>query len=182
MKTLLITLILALSLHAGLQERTQRDFDNLTPKQLQVLKYVYNKAKAFGLEHTLVAIAWQESDFGKYTINLGDPSCGIFSIMPKYLIKRTDLRNNSWNRSRLCERLIADPDFSFSAALLEFKYWKNYWISKKVARPWAHAVASYNQGFNANTNSDYVKKIKAKIKVLKKYYKTFERKKVNGLF
>ena len=125
----------------------------------------FNKAKEFDLEYTMTAIVWQESQFGKYQLNLDDPSCGVFHIMPKYLIKRTSLKDTSWNRSRLCERLINDYDFSFAAALLELKYWQNYWRSKHVKMVWSHMVGSYNGGYIPNWQ--YVEEIKNKIRLLK---------------
>jgi len=140
---------------------------DLTAKQTAVMSSVFHKAKEFNLEYTVTAIVWEESQFGRYRINISDPSCGIFHIMPKSLIGRVDMKNTSWNRSRLCERLFIDDDFSFSAALLELKYWENYWHSKKVTRVWSHMVASYNGGFHANINGSYVRKIKKKIKWLK---------------
>lgn len=140
----------------------------LDTSQQTVKNYVFQKGKQFNLEYTLTAIAWEESQYGKYKINLKDPSCGIFQIMPKYLINRTELEDTHWNHSRLCERLIIDNDFSISAAILELKYWENYWKSKGVDRVWSRMVASYNGGFNANLDSEYLSKIKHKINLLKK--------------
>lgn len=117
---------------------------------------------------TLTAIAEIESTYGKYTLNLDDPSCGVFHVMPKSLIHRVDMKNTGWNRSRLCERLITDIDFSASAAILELKYWQNYWESKNVKRVWSHMVASYNGGFKATLSSPYLLKVRNVIKKLKK--------------
>ena len=142
---------------------------SLSQNQLVLASNIYTKGEQFNLGYTLTAIAWEESQLGKYKINLSDPSCGIFHIMPRSLIKRTELKNNKWNRSRLCERLISDDDFSFSAALLELKYWQNYWKSKGVSKVWSHMVASYNGGFRINIKTNvYLKRIKNKILKLKK--------------
>ena len=116
----------------------------------------------------MVAITWLESNLGLQKINLGDVSCGNQHILLSSLIHRTGIKDNSWNRSRLCERLIADDDFSLTAALAEMKYWQNYWTSKGVSKVWSHAVASYNGGFNINiTTNKYLKAIKYKIRLLK---------------
>ena len=145
---------------------------NLSYQQKEVLSYVYSKAKEFNLSLTMTAIAWQESQFGRYELSLSDPSCGIFHVMPAILAVKVGLQNDSWNRSRLCEKLITDRDFSFSAALLELKYWQNYWEAEHVSRVWSHMVASYNGGFNINIKTNiYLKNIKAKIRLLKKYLK-----------
>jgi len=139
----------------------------LSKEQKDVARFVYEKGKPFDLGYTLVAIAWQESKLGKYPINLSDPSCGIMHVMPRFLIKRTKMKDTLWNRSRLCERLISDKSFSIAAAILELKYWQNYWKSRKVNRVWSHMVASYNQGFACDINSEYVKSIRKYIKRLR---------------
>ena len=143
--------------------------NKITSNQKQILTYVYNKGKSYNLEHTLTAIVWQESQFGKFKINLNDPSCGIFHILPRSLINRTELNDTSWNRSRLCERLLVDNDFSFASAVLELKYWQNYWESKHVTNVWRHTVASYNGGYKASINSKYVQNIIKKIQYIKQY-------------
>ncbi len=168
MLKIIITLIvlLATPMYANYLDQQLKHLSN---KQRIVMSKVFIKAKKFNLEYTMTAIAWNESDFNKFQLNLSDPSCGLFHIMPSSLVKRTNLKDNSWNRSRLCERLMEDNDFSFSAALLELKYWQNYWKSRGVSRIWSHTVSSYNGGFTGN--AIYLNKIKAKIKALKKYFK-----------
>jgi len=161
---LIITLIILLS---TLQATSLK---NLSINQQVTMRYVFEKGKEYDLQLTLTAIAWQESQFGLYVINIQDVSCGVFHIMPKSLIKRTDLKNNGWNQSRLCERLIEDIDFSISASVLELKFWLNYWESKGVSKVWSHAVSSYNGGFKGKVNSKYVQDVKTKIKLLRKYY------------
>jgi len=141
------------------------ELKSLTPKQRYVMHYVFYKTKQFNLGYTMTAIAWQESKFGKYPINIHDPSCGIFHIMPKY---QTD---NRWKQSRMCERLIADKDFSIATALSVFKYWYNYWRSKGYSKKlsWKKAIMSYNGGVKGNKKyyQQIVRKIKALRKVLK---------------
>ena len=158
---LILFILISLALHAN-------PLDKLDINQQIIMSKVFEKGKQFDLEFSLTAIVWQESQFGKYKIDLNDPSCGIFHIMPRSLIHRVDMDNNSWNRSRLCERLISDDDFSFSAALLELKYWQNYWKSKHVKRVWSHMISSYNGGYKGN--KQYLKEIKQKIEMLKEYY------------
>ncbi len=149
----LLVLVLALNLSA-------ESITELSAPQKQLANQIYLEGNKYDLGYTMVAIAYQESHLGRYLISLNDPSCGCFSIMPSSLIKRTSLKNNSWNQSRLCERLIKDNDFSFSAALLELKFWQNYWKSKHVTKVWSHMVSSYNGGYKANLDSKYLKRIK----------------------
>jgi len=172
---LLLIIVTVLSLNASTNKSLMYELNHLSQHQKSTMFWVFEKGKSFDLEYTLTAIAWQESRFGKYVINLNDPSCGVFHIMPRSLIMRTSLDNTSWNRSRLCERLIIDNEFSLSAAILELKYWQNLYISKKYKDKvsiWRHMVASYNGGYRANTNGKYIKEIINKIRVLKIYIKS----------
>ncbi len=169
MKIILVLIILLGSLQAT-------SLSNLSYRQKQTLQYVYSRAKEFHLELTMTAIAWQESQFGKYTLSLSDPSCGIFHVMPATLAKDTNINPTKWNQSRLCERLIFDRDFSFSAALVVLKYWQNYWESKNVPRVWSHMVASYNGGFDINIGTNkYLKHIIHKVRLLKAYLRRNKR-------
>jgi len=165
MRKILILTLIALSLNAT-------SLKSLSYQQKEILQYVYSRAKEFNLQLTMTAIAWQESQFGKYELDLQDPSCGCFHVMPALLAVKVGLDNNNWNRSRLCEKLIEDKDFSFSAALLELKYWQNYWRAQHVKRVWSHMVASYNGGYNINIKTNtYLKHIKHKIRLLRAYLK-----------
>ena len=135
------------------------------PEQLRVLNDIWEKAKPFDLSYTMTAIAWEESQFGKYMINLQDPSCGVFHIMP------STLSGSKWDQSRLCERLIKDFDFSFSTALERYKYFYNYYRSKGYSKniSWKRAICSYNAGWNWKQGLKYYKKIVKKIKYLRRY-------------
>ena len=148
-------LVLALIINLSAESITE-----LSTTQKQLANQIYLEGNKYNLGYTMVAIAYQESHLGKYLINISDVSCGIFHVMPSSLIKRTSLKDNSWNQSRLCERLIKDNDFSFSAALLELKFWQNYWKTKQVKKVWSHMVSSYNGGHKATLSSKYLKKIK----------------------
>jgi len=145
-------------------------FQNLTAKQYSVFYKTWSKAKEFDLAYTMTAIAWQESRLGEYPLNLSDPSCGVFHVMP------STLTENKWKQSRLCERLVADYDFSFSVALQRFKYWYNYWKSKgcSSATAWKRAVCSYNAGYNWKKGLPYYRKIVTIIKQIKKFRQTLD--------
>jgi len=139
--------------------------NNLSKSQYKIFYKTWTKAKQFNLQYTLTAIAWQESDFGKYKLNLSDPSCGVFHIGVVTLTK------NRWKQARLCERLIKDYDFSFSIALGRFKYFYNYWRSKGYSRQisWKRAICSYNAGFNWKNGIIYYKSVVKKIKYIKHF-------------
>ena len=139
------------------------ELNHLTINQQIVLHTVFDKAKPFDLQYTMTAIAWEESDFSKYQLNLNDPSCGVFHIMPR------NLADTNWEQSRICERLINDFDFSFSTALATFKWWYNYHKSKGHSNPWRKAISSYNGGYRGNKR--YLQRILLRIHVLQIYLK-----------
>jgi len=125
-----------------------------------LIKQIYIKGKEFNYGYTLVAIAYVESRLGKYMINLQDPSCGLFHVMP------STLSTNKWKQSRICEALIKDNDFSISVALKRLKYFENYWKNKgyRGTKLWRRTVNSYNSGFG--NNPKYVQKV---INAVKKF-------------
>ena len=159
-----ISLNILLSTPLSAKTNLETEYKNLSNNQKATLMRTFYNGKSFDYGYTMAAIAWQESHFGKYLINLNDPSCGVFHVMPKYVGNR---KNSKWTQSRICERLITDYKFSFSSALERLKYFENYWKSKGVKRVWSHTVSSYNQGFNYRKNSEYLKAIKEKIRFLK---------------
>ena len=164
MLKLLLLSTLVLSLQA---EPTLQQLEDLSPNQKYILNETFKKAKEFGLEYSMTAIAWQESNFGNHimAINSSTIDCGVF------MINSNNLGSNNWKRSRVCERLIKDYDFSFATALQHLKYWQNYWKSKGVQKVWSHTIASYNKGFNYEYGTKYLSEIKERIRILKKFFK-----------
>ena len=141
----------------------ENDILHLNNKQKQVMKKIYTKSSPFNLGLTMVAISYKESKLGKYMLNLSDPSCGVFMVMPSTLVTN----GNTWDKSRYCERLIKDTDFSVTTALERFKYFYNYWRSKgyNINQSWRRAVISYNSGFYVE-NKTYLKEFLKIFRVL----------------
>ena len=164
MKLLLLSILTSI-LFSDSIKNMKYELEHLSPAQLYIMNEIFKKAEPFDYGYTMVAIAWQESHFGKYQINLSDPSCGIFHVMPKYISK------SKWGQSRICERLISDFDFSFTQSLEKLKYFENYHKSKGHSKIWSRTVQSYNAGFNSNKGIKYLNDIKTKIKLLKNIYK-----------
>ena len=146
------------------------ELNHLSTSQYEVLLKTYAKGSAFNLELTMTAIAWQESYFGKWKINLADPSFGVFHNLISSVMERHNLKGN-WNRSRIAEKLLDDYDYSFAESLAELTFWRMYWKNKKIPRVWSHMVMSYNAGSNYNNGKNYLKHIRFKIYALKKYIK-----------
>lgn len=146
----------------------------LTYKQKEVLVSSYLAGKPFGFEYTLTAIAWRESVFGKFKVNLADGrkgSFGIYHCLLDSALKRLG-RRGSWADSRVAEKLIFDRKFAQRMAIAELQYWDRYWTGKGVSRVWSHVVGSYNAGFHSykcEQGLDYVEDIRYRIKALKIY-------------
>ena len=171
MKIFLLSVLLVGTLHA---KNLTYELNHLSTSQYKILLKTYAKASAFDMQLTMTAIAWQESDFGKWKINLGDPSFGVFHNLISSVMSRHHL-DGRWNESRMAEKLLNDYDFSFSETLSELEFWKNYWKNKRVSRVWSHMVMSYNAGFDYSNGKEYIKHIKQRIYVLKKYIKLHQK-------
>ena len=142
---------------------------SFSDSQLKVIEEVYVKGRQFDLGLTMAAIVIKESAAGKYriTINRNSVDCGI------YMFNSKTLSNNHWSQSRICERLIKDDDFSFSIALKRFKYFYNYYRSKKFSKglAWKRAIMSYHSGWNYKAGKQYYKDIVKNIKFVNKLIK-----------
>ena len=169
---IVIYLMLAMALNATPVTKAYQELKHLTLHQKRVLFTVYQKAHQFNLGYTMAAIAWQESDFGKYPMNVSDGKDGSYGVFHNLLSSVCSRHPcTSWGKSRLAERLIFDLDFSFAEALSELKFWQNYWKAKKVPRVWSHMICSYNAGYRWKNGSKYRKMIIVKIKALQIFMK-----------
>lgn len=144
-----------------------RDFNKLDSNQLFVLKEIYKRAQPYGLVYSALAIAWQESNFGKWSVNLQDPSCGpfqqsVFHYMRKYKLKITD-----FNINKVCSELIFNIDLSVATFIAEIESWEL--VHRKRWNKWDYIYRSYNAGnnWNSETAKIYSQKIRTRIKVLK---------------
>ncbi len=170
---ILLTLMALFTISFSLTvEQAYRELLQLTPKQKQILYQTFYKAKPFDYQYTLTAIAWQESKFGKYVVNVSDGEYGSYGVFHN-LLSSVCMRHgcSMWKRSRIAERLIFDYDFSFAEALSELKYWENYWKDRGVDRVWTHTVCSYNAGHNWKNGYKYRNMIIIRIKALKRFIK-----------
>ena len=182
-----IFLILALSsgiLASNLDEtslgvRYYQELKNLSDSQLDTLLKVWRYGVDDDLSYTLAAIAWKESNFGKYTLNLSDGkygSFGVFHINLEYHIKRVKASSN-WSRDREAEKLLNSLEYSTSHALGVLKYYISYHTKKSGGKSsLVKAIASYNAGFNHKSSKGqaYSKDVVLRIKVLTQFFKQRE--------
>ena len=150
----------------------------LDREQLYILDSSYLVGKDYDLGLTLAAIAWHESNFGKYMLNLADNltsrypgSYGPYHVSLKSIMAKFK-HKNTWIASRTAERLMQDLKYSQKWALNELLYWKRYWKSKRHPFVWSKMVASYNNGYNSNSTKKgrwYLEYIKRRVKALKAF-------------
>lgn len=132
-------------------QKYMKDLENLSPEQRDVLYSTWLIGSKENLGYTLATIAWKESNFGKWMLNLSDGkygSYGIFHINLEYAIKRNNIKT-AWGRDRYADKLLADIEFSSKEALNILKYWQM--IHKKEMKGkelLKNIFASYNGGFN----------------------------------
>lgn len=141
----------------------------LTAKQLSNFKFSYNYGAKYNLGWTLAAISYVESSLGKHPINLSDPSGSQYHILIKSVLKRNNIPNTAWNRSRMMEKLLSNKRFAAKQAIKELLYWKAYWIQKGYTGKWlwVKMVGSYNGGYYSNI--EYARKVARAIKILRRY-------------
>jgi len=142
---------------------------HLTEEQSNVKDLISYNANKYDLKYTMLAIAFRESKFGKYKLNLADPSAGIFhQLLPTYC-KELGLRPNTWNQSRVAEKLINSNTLALHTAINHFKrdyeHFKLLGYSSTIS--WRKAVMAYNAGvYNYKIGYGYYKEIVKIIKAL----------------
>lgn len=150
----------------------KRQLINLDKQQLEILvkSFVYGEKENFAYE--LTVIAWKESFFGRYPINLEDGKYGSFG--PYHVLLEHSMRRNktrgTWEKSRLAERLILDVAFSASDALIILKdfYIRTVKLDNRIYK----TLAMYNagvKGYKSNAGIRYAEDGILRIKVLKEW-------------
>lgn len=141
---------------------------DLDENQVNVLKRAYQLGSAHDLGLSLAAIAWQESQAGKYLINWSDPSFGVFHSHLRTASSRTDTRGYL-NKVELSQRLMVDMEFASALAIEELLYWKGR-MAKKGLFGWRNIWAAYNGGnnFDGSAAQAYADSIAKKVAYLKK--------------
>lgn len=143
----------------------------INEEQKQVLLKAYEYGKPYDLSWSLMAIAWKESRAGKWNINLQDPAVCPFMININTAIKRTNLKDTSFNRNVLAQELIDDFGLCAAHAVTELTYWRAV-HGENYRKIWA----SYNGGYNYSSPqaAGYAQEIADIIKRLKVIFKDLE--------
>lgn len=180
MKKIILALALVFSsvyLYASDEEmitKYYRNLKRLNDDQLKIMLFSYKVGLEYDLGYALTAIAWKESNFGKYLINISDGkegSYGVYHILLDTAASRNKLRT-VWDRSRYAERLIFEIELCADEAITELLFWKKYF--KRTSTPWKAMFAGYNagaKGLNSIAGKAYADDAILRVKALQRYFK-----------
>ena len=181
MKHVLILLMLTLALYSSSStERMAGELNHISYNQKEVMIRAYMKGRNSDLGYTLAAIAWNESNFGKFNINTADGnnlkykgSYGVYHVLLNSAMGREGSKSN-WHASSVAEKLYTDMDYCVDKALIELEFWNRVWRDKGVDRVYSHTIASYNAGYkslDSRYGTEYAILLLKRVRVLKKYFK-----------
>lgn len=170
----ILLLLLPVFLHSvEYDKKYLKELEKLTTEQKEVLYLAYSTGAEKGYGLTLAAIAWKESQFGKFMLNITDGkygSYGPYHVLLDYVLIRHKVTTN-WGKSRLAEKLVYDMEFSSKEALDVLTYYHKRFKNKDNA--WKWAVAAYNNGHKSLTRSKgkkYAEDIALRVVTLMKYF------------
>lgn len=148
--------------------------EQLSNEQIKVMIYSYQVGVEYNLGYSLAAIAWKESDFGRYLLNLSDGkygSFGVYHVLLEYAAARNKLKT-SWERSRYAEKLMLDMELCAQEAISELLFWNKRY--RKQEHSLLRALAAYNAGgknINSPAGKLYAEDAMLRIKALQRYFK-----------
>lgn len=150
-----------------------KQLNNLSKEQMKIMLYSYEVGEPYDLGFSLAAIAWKESVFGKYLMNLSDGKSGaygVYHILLDYAAKRNKVKND-WEKSRLAERLVFEIELCANEAISELIFWKTYF--KRAKNPWKSMFAGYNAGgagLTSKKGKAYAEDAILRVKALERYF------------
>lgn len=132
-------------------------------KQRLVLRHSFEYGRPYDLSYSLSAIAWKESNAGVWRINLQDPSAGIHMITLTNAIDYANIRDTGFNRNKLAQELVENPNMSAGFAVRNLLFWESVHGSN-----WRATIQSYNAGYsNSNKGREYAKDIARRVVIIK---------------
>lgn len=180
MSKLLIILFLVLGLYANDVDKYYKQLQHLSIEQKEVMLMSYMHGIKYDLGYTLAAIAWNESNFGKFKMNTKDGdnlkytgSYGVYHLLLNSIMGNEN-NKSYWHASRIAEKLYSDDNYCASKAIEQLLYWKRYWKHKNVNMVYSHMVGSYNTGYNSikySSGKKYAKTVLSRVKAIKRYFK-----------
>lgn len=167
-KKLFYVICLIFSLNANAEtliQKYEKEWLDLSEEQKKIAHKIFNHAKNDNLSWSATAIAWQESQFGRWQININKNNswdCGIFQNNILSVLNHQDIPHNRYNKKEICTDLIIDFDYAYINFAKEIKFWERVHKGN-----WDKIWSSYNGGWKGNKY--YSKSISSRIFVLKKY-------------
>lgn len=132
-------------IHLNAATDLEREFLRMSDSQVKSLVLAYNQGG-----YILSAIAWQESQAGKYRIgvNEGSVDLGLFhltssSFLARWYREHPDKVRTKFYDNIILSRVIIDDTYSSTYAYKELQYW-----NVKRKRTMRDSVKSYNCGNN----------------------------------
>jgi len=154
MKTLIMTILIVITLHA---QSIEKDWLSLSHKEREVIMSSYYKGLQYNLGFSLAAICWHESLGGRWQLTVGEMSSdyGLYHINIYWYLKEIKVKDTMWNRSRYATILMTQPDVA-----------ETYVINKLQT-----LVKAYNGDYNKvwtayNGSKVYANSIRVKVKFL----------------
>lgn len=170
MKKLLLLFVLLVNLSYGsTADKYRKELEALNFNQKVDMMFAYAMGLPEDLGLTLAAIAWKESNFNKYPMNVTDGKYGsysMFHILLDYAAVRHGA-NTKFQKNKLAQRLLNDKKFAAREAISVLKAFE------KDGCGWRCQVASYNggtRGLNNPKGAAYAADIAIRIKVLDQYF------------
>lgn len=159
---ILVLLLLSLSVALALPEKDRineyvKQLNKLSKEQKSILNDILNLDLDKGMELEMATIAWKESNFGVWMVNITDGkhgSFGIYHIRLDYALVRNKI-TSSWQKSRYAERLLYDFELSSNEAVTLLNYWKNYYRHKAQSQEelLIYMFSSYNGGYKLSNQA-----------------------------
>lgn len=152
MLKIILSLSLFFSLTYGVSVNSYvKQLNNLTQKQKDIMisSYIYGMKKNIGYE--LATIAWKESGFGLYPVNINDGkhgSFGVYHIRVDYAFQRVNI-SKKWDKSRYIEKLLYNLEFAASEASDIYLLFRNKASKQNQLR---ESFAMYNGGYGGLKN------------------------------
>lgn len=128
------------------QKKTLRQ---LSPLQWSTLYQAYDTGAPEDLGYTMMAMAFKESTAGEYVVNLKSHDFGVMQISLKTAAKRRNA-TTYWQKMKLVEELITDPQTSMDLALEELLFWRD-----KAKLSWRNMVSAYNNGYAYGAGTEH---------------------------
>lgn len=133
----LVLFLLPLSLFSW--DFTEKDFDNLSAKQLDIINTTYAIGNTQDLGLTQASLVIVETRAGEYLGNTNNHICGSHQVNVNTVMKSLKSKGNM---TVLCRVIRGHPILSSLLSLEILKYWRDNSSSYR------EMVLSYNRGWN----------------------------------